>query len=110
MAWLHALYRYFKIARDRIEKSCLGLSVVGDGFSFALRVGLFGGFLANLIDVDHVLMLYGGPDRVLHKTLFVLALLVAVHCCARLGRLFAWVVLVWLKRRKKLAGDRPPSA
>lgn len=93
--------------RDRFEKSCLGYPVVSDGFSVSLRIGFFSGVLANAIDIDHLPMFWGGPGRVLHKPLCVLAVLVGLYCLARLGGLY--VKLVLEKKRQKLENSRKIS-
>ena len=72
-----------------LERWCLGCryqALFLDTFSFALRVAFFSGAIANLIDVDHAPMFYGGPDRVLHKLGAVLAGLVFFYCGARMLR------------------------
>lgn len=98
--------RFDKI-RDRIARSCLGHSLVGDGFSFALRVGFFSGLVANLIDLDHLPMFWGGKGRMLHPPLCFLALCVALYCSARIGGLLIGVVLE-NRRLKRLFPTLPP--
>lgn len=90
----------FEKVRDRIEKSCLGHSLGRDGFSFALRVGFFAGLVANLVDLDHLPMFWGGKGRMLHPPLCFLALCVALYCSARIGGLLVGVVLEKRRERK----------
>lgn len=79
---------FFERVRNWIEKVCLGRSLVGDSFPFALRVAFWSAVVANLIDVDHALLSYGGPDRIFHPLVFVLAALVFIYCGAR---------MIWLR-------------
>ena len=90
---------YCKKAYHRIKESYLELAMVRNGFLFTLFAGFLSGFFGNFIDADHIFMFYGGPDRVLHKALFVVAVCVALYCSARIGRLFVGLVLE--KRRAK---------
>ncbi|MDO8466840.1 MAG: hypothetical protein Q7S83_01730 [bacterium] len=96
-----------KSAYYRLKKSYLELAMVRDGFSFTLCAGLFAGLAAVFIDIDHLPMLWGGPDRVLHTPLCILAVCVAIYCSARIGRLLVGVVLE--NRRNKKRGRRHES-
>lgn len=61
---------------------------------FALYLGLCGGLVAVLIDFDHVALVFGHPHgRIWHTPLLILALFVAVYCCARIGRLLPGLFL-----------------
>ena len=61
---------------------------------FALCLGLCSGLIAVLIDVDHITLYFGHPSgRVAHTPLFILAGIVALYCCARIGGLLIRLVL-----------------
>ena len=107
MATWSACYRGLKVAYHRVKESYLELAMVRNGFLFTLFVGFLSGFFGNFIDIDHVLMFYGGPERVLHKALFVVAVCVALYCGARIGRLFVRMVLE--NRHNKKKGRRHES-
>lgn len=63
-------------------------------FRSALLVGILGGVLAVLVDIDHLPILWGGrASRTFHIPLFIAASLVAVYCFARLGGLLVEQVL-----------------
>lgn len=79
----------FTRVRGWIERFCFGRrheALFLDLFSFALRVAFFSGLIANLIDVDHAPMFYGGPDRILHWPVFALAIPTVLYCGARILR------------------------
>lgn len=81
--------RFFTWIRRGVERVCLGgrhESLFLDPLSFAFRVAFFSGLIANVIDTDHVLMFYGGPDRLIHKPACVIAAVIVVYCLARMFR------------------------
>ncbi len=78
---------FFEKVRNWIERLCLGWryeSLLLDLFSFALRISFFSAVVANLIDLDHLPLFWGGPDRILHPLGFAVAVLIAVYCGARI--------------------------
>ncbi len=79
----------FGRARDWIERLLLGQrheALLWPTFAFTLLVAFFSGVIANLIDVDHAPMFYGGPDRVFHKFFCGVAIIVVLYCGTRIVR------------------------
>ncbi len=74
----------FKKVQRKIERFCLGSSVSGNAFSFILRVAFFSAVIANLIDADHIVMFYGGPDRILHWPVLAISALIVLWCGSRI--------------------------
>jgi hypothetical protein len=69
-------------------------------FVFALFVGICGGIVGVLVDIDHLPMVWGGEgSRALHTPLAIFAGIVALYCLARLGGLLYKVVSLKNKRR-----------
>ena len=63
-------------------------------FRTALFIGIFGGVLGVLADLDHIPGLWGGQaSRAFHTPLLFGAGLVSFYCLARLGRLLVGEVL-----------------
>jgi len=63
-------------------------------FRTTFLVGILGGVLGVLVDIDHVPALFGGQaSKALHTPLLVGAGIIAFYCFARLRRLLVGKVL-----------------
>lgn len=63
-------------------------------FRSALLVGILGGILAVLVDIDHLPILWGGQaSRTFHIPLSIAAGFIAIYCFARIGGLLVGQVL-----------------
>ncbi len=79
---------------DRAKTSYNRFVLDSPRFSFTLFVGFWSGVVALCVDLDHFTMLWGHQHgRVAHKTLFILACVVAIYYGACLGRLLIGLVL-----------------
>lgn len=81
---------FFRKLRQSYNKLVLDSSRRG----FALFFGICGGIIAVWIDFDHVALVFGHPHgRIWHTPALVLAGIIAVYCCARIGRLLPGLFL-----------------
>lgn len=63
-------------------------------FKFALFIGLLGGAVNVLVDIDHSPVLWGGTaTRAFHTPVLISAGIVAFYCVACVARLFFRMVL-----------------
>ena len=88
--------------RHRIKLSYNRLVLRDPRARFALRVGIYSGLCAMLLDLDHITLFFGHPDgRVLHTPLAIVAFFVAGYFISRIGGLLARLVLRKIKNRPK---------
>lgn len=74
--------------RIKIRRIWDGLGVRSSDAWFAFLVGIFGGVVGVLVDLDHLPMVWGGTgSRAFHTPLALVAGVVVFYCFARIGGL-----------------------